>query len=118
MIKSTNLVDGMSLLNRWALLFFGLAKLCGAVGVCMGFMGHEFQQLGGWLLGFAICSIFLSVALCLRQGSLDRIKFKHEDEEMICLKDLCSKRKQLELEIADLENKRSAIERFTISRSS
>jgi hypothetical protein len=37
---------------------------------------------------------------------------------MIHLKDLCSKRKQLELEIADLENKRSAIERFTIRRSS
>jgi hypothetical protein len=118
MIKSTNLVEGISPLNRWALLFFVFAKLCGAVGVCMGFMGREFQQLGGWLLGFAICSIFLSVALCLRQGYLDRIKFKHEDEEMIHLKDLCSKRKQLELEIADLENKRSAIERFTIRRSS
>jgi len=108
----------MSRLNQWALLFFVLAKLCGAAGVCLGFMGQEYLQLGGWFLGFALGSIFLSVALCLRQGSLDRSRFEREDTETTRLKDLRDKRKQLEMEVAELESKRSAAERFVTSRSS
>lgn len=116
-MESAGLFSGMSRLNRWALGFFVVAKISGAVGVGLGFVGPDHHRMGGWLLGFALCSIFLSVLLCLRQSSLDRADFEREDAEASRLRDLRNRRRDLEREIAELEERRSAVESYAPRRS-
>jgi len=98
-------------------VFFVVAKLCGAAGVGFGFMGPDYYRVGGWFLCFALCSIFLSVALCLRQGSLDRARFEREDVEASRMRSLRNRKRDLEQEIAELEERRSAVESYAVRRS-
>ena len=52
--------------HKLALWSFILAKMCGMLGVGLGFAGGELRQLGAYLLGFAFVSIFFSFVTNLK----------------------------------------------------
>ena len=65
--------------HKLALWSFILAKMCGMLGVGLGFAGGELRQLGAYLLGFAFISIFFSVTMSIIQMGKDRETFVPQD---------------------------------------
>lgn len=102
--------------NRYAFILFIVAKLNGCIGVSLGFLGGEYHQYGGFLLCIAIICIFLSVIFSIKQMSVDKIIFEHEDDENIKLKNLILKKNLLENEIFLLQEKRLETEKFLLRK--
>ena len=117
MIKTESLFKDLSILNRWSILFFVLAKLSGAFGVCLGFMNEYHRHWGGYFLIAAVISIFLSICLALRQTFLDRDKFEKEDRELSQLQILNDKKKDLEKEICELEERYRVVSELKFRKS-
>lgn len=77
--------------------------------MCLGFLGPEYHQLGGYLLVAALVSIFTSVGFSLVQMSRDKKKFESEDVETKRVRALASMRLELEEEIKELESHKEAL---------
>lgn len=116
-MQSESLFKDLSTLNRWSILFFILAKLSGAFGVCLGFMNPDYRHFGGYFLSAAVISIFLSICLALRQTFLDRDKFEKEDRELTQLQLLTDKKKELEKEICELEERYKVVNELKFRKS-
>ncbi|NBP01858.1 MAG: hypothetical protein EBU90_17315 [Proteobacteria bacterium] len=103
-------------LNKVAITLFIIAKIFGLIGVSMGFMGSKTHTIGGYLLFFAIISIFGSIGCALFQTTKDKKKFSKEDEENARLNSFIRVKSTLEQEIKDLEERRMALENFLIKK--
>jgi|GEM_PF-2371561 len=117
------LLTNLSPLNKVALVFFGLTKIFGFIGVCLGF-SNDYQFFGGCFLILAFISISISITCATVQTTKDKIKFADEDikkKEIASL--LNTKRalednikKTLEEEIRLLEAKRNALTNYEIRK--
>ena len=105
----------MANLNRAAFINFILGKLSGFIGVALGFTSG-YHLVGGYLLGLAFLFIIVSVVCSILQVGRDRVKFSIEDSNYSTLRELDIRRQELELEIRRLEERRSDLAKFKISR--
>lgn len=115
-MKNSSVLSGMAPLNRTALMLFIVAKLTGLLGVTMGFLGKDYHTAGGWLLGFALLSIFSAVLCGLLQTSRDKVIFSMEDEEKQRVKNMTTTLSKLQDEINTLEARREALKNLMIRR--
>lgn len=106
--------SSMSRLNKIALWMFLLAKLCGIIGIVLGFFSGNLRTFGGITLGFAFVFLVFSVSCSILQSSKEAKKFEDEDKEKSILRDLTNKRKELENELKDLEARRTALLSFSV----
>jgi len=95
--------------HKLALYSFVLAKMCGMLGVGLGFAGGEIRQIGGYLLGLALVSIFFSVAMSIIQMGKDREAFVPQDHIARQNIELKKEREMLLKEVADLKKKKQSM---------
>lgn len=95
--------------HKLALWSFILAKMCGMLGVGLGFAGGELRQLGAYLLGFAFVSIFFSVTMSIIQMGKDRDTFVPQDHIARQNMELKKERDKLLKEVTDLKKKRQSM---------
>lgn len=99
----------MSNLNKISLLFFIVAKFLGIFAVISGFVNH---MLAGWLLLSAIVSVFISVILSFIQLGRDKESFGNDDVNLRKVNNLMAMQKELQDQIALLEEKRENLEKL------
>ena len=103
--------------HKLALYSFVLAKMCGMLGVGLGFAGGDIRQLGGYLLGFALISIFFSVTMSIVQMGRDRETFIPQDHIARQNMELKKEREALLKEVADLKKKRQSMVELKIKHN-
>lgn len=107
-------LSGMSSLNKIALGMFLLAKLCGFIGIILGFFSGPGRFAGGIFLALAFICLILSVLCSVLQASKEAKKFEKEDEEKSTIRSLMNKRKELEDELKDLEARKNTLMSLSI----
>lgn len=115
MTSDPGFFSSLSSLNRTALGAFIAAKLCGMVGVGLGF-SEDYRTLGGVFLTSAFVFIGVSVGCAMVQSVRDRKKFSLEDEELGRVRRLAETKDRIEREIRDLESRRLALQLLTVRR--
>lgn len=101
--------ENLTSYHKFALMGFVLAKMCGMLGVCLGFAGGELRQLGGGLLGFAFISIFFSVIMSCLQMGRDQETFQYQDHIACQNSKLKKERAQLLKEVESLKRDHAAM---------
>lgn len=99
----------MAKFNKIALILFILTKITGSIGVCLGFLGSKYHNVGLLLLIFSFCCIGLSITFSILQMSKDKKQFDAEDQESEKLQQIFNKKMQLEREIAKLQLQKNAL---------
>ena len=109
--------ENLTTYHKLALYSFVLAKMCGMLGVGLGFAGGDIRQLGGYLLGFALISIFFSVTMSIVQMGRDRETFIPQDHIARQNMELKKEREALLKEVADLKKKRQSMVELKIKHN-
>lgn len=71
--------ENLTLYHKLALYSFVMAKMCGMLGVGLGFGDSDLRKIGAVLLGLAFVFIFFSITMSIFQMGKDKEAFIPQD---------------------------------------
>lgn len=97
------LFNNLTIRHKVSLYSFVLAKLCGMLGVALGFGGTGLRDIGGFVLAIAFFFIFVSIMSSVSQLTIDKQNFEAQDPIIKRNRELKAELKLLEKQVNELK---------------